>query len=102
MFKKNINRPENIQKLKNQRRLRLCEFVGFEASGGCNKPCKAEVDAKLFDFRNFMAHAGFDNMSVCVRYEEIGGGVLFFDYDEKMWGKILSGSNQYLTERRKP
>ena len=91
------------QKLKSQRRLRLCDIIMNEANYVyCKSSCKDQVYSEGFDLRNFMAHAGFDDLAVCVSYESSESGETYsFNYDERMWAKILNESVKYLSMRRK-
>lgn len=89
-------------KLKFANRLRLCELLKKDSGPvNCKSSCTDQIEIKDYDLRNFIAHAGFDDLSVCVRYENDGFiGKYSFDYDDKMWTRLINEAEKYLSARR--
>ena len=85
--------------LKNQGKLRLCYLMhdSSDLSASCSAHCREPQDFSRFDIRNFIAHSGFEESSVCVKYSNSDGQeTLSYYYDPTLWGKILKDAEEYL------
>ncbi|MGC8569577.1 MAG: TM1812 family CRISPR-associated protein [Nitrososphaeria archaeon] len=85
--------------LRNHGRLRLCYLIrdASDLSTSCSAHCKDRQDFSAFDIRNFIAHSGFEESSVCVKHSIIDGQeTLSYYYDPSSWEKILKEAEEYL------